>query len=121
MHHDLPILESKVEGVVIPSPMGLPAKPQGDTFQFTVKDESKIYLNSKTDEWCLVEDKRLHPLSSMIFSLISLSSRDLWLRWQSDSLRGDGGLIPTGGALEVWLCDFGPKQFGWLINQLGEP
>ncbi len=26
-----------------------------------------------------------------------------------------------GGALEVWPCDFGPKQFGWLINQLGEP
>jgi hypothetical protein len=21
----------------------------------------------------------------------------------------------------VWLCDFGPKQFGWLLNQLGEP
>ncbi len=33
---------------------------------------------------------------------------------------GDGGLIPTG-ALEVWPCDLCPKQFGWLINQLGEP
>ena len=32
-----------------------------------------------------------------------------------------GGSIPTGGALEVWPCDFGPKQSGWLINQLGEP
>ncbi len=21
----------------------------------------------------------------------------------------------------VWPCDFGPKQFGWSINQLGEP
>ena len=29
--------------------------------------------------------------------------------------------LPAGGALEVWPCDFGPKQFGWLINQLGEP
>jgi hypothetical protein len=37
------------------------------------------------------------------------------------SVRGDGGSIPTGGALEVCPCDFGPKQFGWLINQLGEP
>ncbi len=37
------------------------------------------------------------------------------------SVWGDGGSIPTGGALEVWPCDFGPKQFGWLINQLGEP
>ncbi len=35
------------------------------------------------------------------------------------SIRGDGGLIPTGGALNVWPCDFCPKQFGWLINQLG--
>jgi hypothetical protein len=30
------------------------------------------------------------------------------------SVRGDGGSIPTGGALEVWPCGFGPKQFGWL-------
>ncbi len=37
------------------------------------------------------------------------------------SVRGDGGLIPTCGALEVWPCDFGPKPFGWLINQLGKP
>ncbi len=37
------------------------------------------------------------------------------------SVCGDGGSIPIGGALEVWPCDFGPKQFGWLINQLGEP
>ncbi len=37
------------------------------------------------------------------------------------SVRGDGGLIPTGGALVVWPCDFGPNQFGWLINQLGKP
>ncbi len=37
------------------------------------------------------------------------------------SVRGDGGSIPTGGALEVLPCDFGPKQFGWLIHQLGEP
>ena len=28
------------------------------------------------------------------------------------SVQGDGGSIPTGGALEVWPCDFGPKQFG---------
>jgi hypothetical protein len=26
------------------------------------------------------------------------------------------GSIPAGGALEVWPCDFGPKQFAWLIN-----
>ncbi len=24
----------------------------------------------------------------------------------------DESLIPAGGALEVWPCDFGPKQFG---------
>ncbi len=31
------------------------------------------------------------------------------------------GLIPAGGTLKVWPCDLGPKQFDWLINQLGEP
>ncbi len=37
------------------------------------------------------------------------------------SVQGDGGSIPTSGALEVWPCDFGLKQFGWLMNQLGGP
>jgi hypothetical protein len=37
------------------------------------------------------------------------------------SVQGDGVLIPTSCALEVWQCDLGPKQFGWLINQLGGP
>ncbi len=34
-------------------------------------------------------------------------------------VRGDGGSIPTCSALEVWPCDFGPKQFGWLNKSAG--
>ncbi len=30
---------------------------------------------------------------------------------------GDGGSIPTGGALEVRPCDFGPKQFDSLAKK----
>ncbi len=63
---------------------------------------------------------------------------ELWPIWHSDSLKGSvaemaerqppsgetvgRGFDPyPGGALEVWPCDFGPKQFDWLINQLGKP
>ncbi len=28
------------------------------------------------------------------------------------SVWGNGGSIPIGSALDMWLCDFGPKQFG---------
>ncbi len=43
--------------------------------------------------------------------------QELRLRLQEDGRAtasdwGDGGSIPIGGALEVWPCDFGPKQFG---------
>ena len=34
---------------------------------------------------------------------------------------GVTGIQSLQVGLEVWPCDFGPKQFGWLINQLGEP
>ncbi len=34
----------------------------------TVKDDSKIYLNydTVTNEWCLLEDEHMYPISSMI-------------------------------------------------------
>ena len=57
-------------------------------------------------------------MSYMIFAYEGICGR---VGRATASVWGDGGSIPTGGALEVWPCDFGPKQFGWLINQLGEP
>ncbi len=44
-----------------------------------------------------------------------------WVGRATASVWGDGGSIPTCGALEVLPCDFSPKQFGGIINQLGEP
>ncbi len=39
------------------------------------------------------------------------------------AVAGAGAGLATAvcGALKVWPCDFSPKQFGWLINQLGKP
>ena len=69
----------------------------------------------------LQKEVNLHPGSASVEDdqyQVGICGRD---GRATASVRGDGGSIPTCGALEVWPCDFGPKHFGWLINQLGEP
>ncbi len=76
MPKNLPILEQLEGEEELDEMLKITGKPQRGTFKFTVQDDSEVYLNCDTNEWCLLKDGHLYPLWTIMRGP-SLPSREI--------------------------------------------